>query len=61
MFWLLVVLAVAVIFGLSWVAGSFINKRSAANKGGPDARRRQEQITAANLSGAFPIRKEDQN
>jgi len=61
MFWFLVVLAVVLIFGLSWVAGSFINKSNAANKSGPEARRRQAQVTAANLSGAFPIRKEDQS
>jgi hypothetical protein len=60
MFWFFIIIAVAVIVGLSWLAGTMINKSAAS---GPAGRRmtRQEQLDAAKLSGAFPIRKEDQN
>ncbi len=60
-FWIAIVIAVAVIIGLSWLAGTMINKRSAPPKGkGKGAMSRQDAIDAAKVSGAFNFRKENQ-
>jgi hypothetical protein len=62
-FWIAVVIAVAVIVGLSWLAGTMINKRGASAKGkgkGKGAMSRQDAIDAAKVSGAFNFRKENQ-
>lgn len=52
------ILAFAVIVGASWLAGSYLNKRGAQGKGRRMSR--QDAITAAKVSGAFPVRKENQ-
>jgi Sec-independent protein translocase protein TatA len=58
MFWAVILVIVLVIVGASWLAGTMISKRSGGS--GPRQRMtRQEQINAAKLSGAFPVRKED--
>ncbi|HVV31956.1 MAG TPA: hypothetical protein VHC73_01910 [Vitreimonas sp.] len=61
MFWVFIVIAVAAIVGFSWLAGSFINKRSAPGQGPRRPMTKQEKIRAASVAGAFPIRKEGQN
>ena len=60
-FWIAILLVVALIFGLSWLAGSFINKRGAPGKPGHKGpMSRQDAINAAKVSGAFSFRKENQ-
>lgn len=57
MFWAVILILFAVIGCVSWLAGSMINKRAIVRGRRPLTR--QEQITAAKMSGAFPVRKED--
>jgi hypothetical protein len=59
MTWILFLLAVAVIVGVSWFAGTMINKRGKTSGGKRGGISRQEAITAAKVSGAFPFRKEN--
>jgi hypothetical protein len=55
MFWFIILLIIVAIVGISWAVGTMINRRT------PGGRHmsRQEQITAAKVSGAFPFRKEN--
>ncbi len=59
MFWAIIIILFAIIGCVSWLAGSIINKRSVVRGRRPLTR--QEQISAAKLSGAFPVRKESRN
>lgn len=59
-FWIAVIIAVAIIVGLSWLAGTMINKRSAPPAKGGRRMSRQDAIDAAKVSGAFSVRKENQ-
>jgi hypothetical protein len=49
----------AIIGCASWLAGSIINKRTIVRGRRPMSR--QEQVNAAKLAGAFPIRKESRS
>jgi hypothetical protein len=57
MFWAIIIILIAAIVCISWLAGMMINKRNASRH----PMSRQEQLTAAKLSGAFPVRKENRN
>ena len=59
MFWAVILILFAVIGCASWLAGSIINKRSIVRGRRPITR--LEQLNAAKLAGAFPIRKESRN
>ncbi len=59
MFWAIMLILFAVIGCASWLAGSMINKRTIVRGRRPMSR--QEQIQAAKLAGAFPVRKESRN
>ena len=59
MFWAVMIILFATIGCVSWLAGSVINKRSIVRGRRPITR--QEQLNAAKLAGAFPIRKESRN
>ena len=59
MFWAVMIILFAIIGCASWLAGSIINKRSIVRGRRPISR--QEQLNAAKLAGAFPIRKESRN
>jgi hypothetical protein len=59
MFWAVIIILVAIICCISWLAGSMINKRAIVRGRRPMSR--QDQINAAKLSGAFPVRKESRN
>ena len=61
MFWFFILIAVAIIVGASWLAGSFINKRNAASGGKRGPMSNADKIRAASVAGAFPARKEGQN
>ena len=58
---ILFIVAVAFIVGVSWLVGSSLNKRGSGSKDGKrHGISRQEAVTAAKISGAFPFRKENQ-
>ena len=59
MFWAVILILFAVIGCVSWLAGSMINKRNIVRGRRPMSR--QEQVQAAKLAGAFPVRKESRN
>ena len=59
MFWAVMIILFAIIGCVSWLAGSIINKRSIVRGRRPITR--QEQLNAAKLAGAFPIRKESRH
>ena len=59
MFWAIIIILVAFIGCASWLAGSVINKRNIVRGRRPMTR--GEQVNAAKLAGAFPIRKETRN
>ena len=59
MFWAVMIILFAIIGCVSWLAGSLINKRAIVRGRRPITR--QEQMNAAKLAGAFPIRKESRN
>jgi len=59
MFWAVIIILFAIIGCVSWLAGSIINKRSIVRGRRPITR--QEQLNAAKLAGAFPIRKESRH
>jgi len=56
MFWAVIIILIAIICCASWLAGSIINKRTVVRGRRPMSR--QEQLNAAKLAGAFPVRKE---
>ena len=58
-FWIAIVIAVAVIVGLSWLAGMMINKRGTPTSPCKGISQ-QDAINAAKVSGAFNVRKENQ-
>lgn len=58
MFWFIILLLVLVIVGASWLAGTMINRKAERRRNGPRMTR-QQPLSAAKLSGAFPSRKED--
>jgi hypothetical protein len=59
MFWAIMIILFAIIGCASWLAGSVINKRAIVRGRRPITR--QEQMNAAKLAGAFPVRKESRN
>jgi hypothetical protein len=59
MFWAVILILFAVIGCVSWLAGSMINKRSIVRGRRPMSR--QDQVQAAKLAGAFPVRKESRH
>lgn len=59
MFWAIIIILFAIIGCVSWLAGSIINKRAIVRGRRPLSR--QEQLNAAKLAGAFPVRKESRN
>lgn len=59
MFFAIILILFAIIGCVSWLAGSIINKRAIVRGRRPMTQR--EQIQAAKLSGAFPVRKESRN
>jgi hypothetical protein len=59
MFFAIIIILFAIIGCVSWLAGSIINKRAIVRGRRPLTR--QEQINAAKLAGAFPVRKESRN
>jgi hypothetical protein len=59
MFWAIIIILFAVIGCASWLAGSIINKRNVVRGRRPMSR--AEQVNAAKLSGAFPVRKESRH
>jgi hypothetical protein len=59
MFWAVMIILFAIIGCVSWLAGSIINKRVIVRGRRPITR--QEQLNAAKLAGAFPIRKESRH
>jgi hypothetical protein len=59
MFWAIIVILFAVIGCVSWLAGSIINKRNVVRGRRPMTR--SEQVNAAKLAGAFPVRKESRH
>ena len=59
MFWAVMIILFAIIGCVSWLAGSVINKRAIVRGRRPITR--QEQLNAAKLAGAFPIRKESRH
>ncbi|MBI3440043.1 MAG: hypothetical protein HY054_15560 [Proteobacteria bacterium] len=59
MFWAIMLILFAVIGCASWLAGSVINKRAIVRGRRPMSR--QEQVQAAKLAGAFPVRKESRD